>query len=521
MASLDSETPIDSLPEEVLCMIFDRLNLRNVKTASLTCRRWHDIIFSSAYVNRFKLEIRFEWSTIAEKCAEWSPRQMKKMIDTLKHTQRFHRNMSLRISHTLTDNDFQAFWECFHPRVTEHINSLQLDIMSCSSQLAILAILNGITLMPKLRSLSFDNCSSPYYNLPILRNATINHLKMRDLCVFPFDMPELQSFEGPASALAQPNQPLVYNNLKHITITELLMFYRTIPTRWAHVHMPEIQSFQGPLYALAQLDTIAQPKVFAKLKRVTLTDCLMRFENKSSLHRLARVETLHLSIDAINDWFLPAVCEACPALQHLYFDYPWLDIYPATLRQLSKFVNLRHLVISSIETSYTLAVGFDYGLSQLTQLELLDLGSHILQDPSLKHLPKSIRSLTVHITSANEASVIETITGTLTQLKKLRLIYPGRQPFSAPAATLIVDKQTLKLLHLLAQLEVLVFDNVKFTESAFLDMEAPMHQMRELLFVRCDLDRNHIRGCREMFPNLKKIVFRRKLQTYYFSNQIQ
>ncbi|ETN62584.1 hypothetical protein AND_005720 [Anopheles darlingi] len=384
MASLDSETPIDSLPEEVLCMIFDRLNLRNVKTASLTCRKWHDIIFSSAYVNRFKLEIRFEWSTIAEKCAEWSPRQMKKMIDTLKHTQRFHRNMSLRISHTLTDNDFQAFWECLHPRVTEHINSLQLDIMSCSSQSAILAILNGITLMPKLRSLSFDNCSSPYYNLPILRNATVNHLKMHDLCVFPFDMPELQSFEGPASALAQPNQPLVYNNLKHITITELLMFYRTIPTRWAHVHMPEIQSFQGPLYALTQLDTIAQPKVFAKLKRVTLTDCLMRFENQSSLHRLARVETLHLSIDAINDWFLPAVCEACPALKHLYFDCPWLDIYPATLRQLSKFVNLRHLVISSIETSYTLAVGFDYGLSQLTQLELLDLGSYVFAGPKLK-----------------------------------------------------------------------------------------------------------------------------------------
>uniref|UniRef100_A0A182FZ81 F-box domain-containing protein n=2 Tax=Anopheles albimanus TaxID=7167 RepID=A0A182FZ81_ANOAL len=44
---------INSLPEELLCMVFDRVCLYTVKTASLVCRKWNEILFSGTYANRF------------------------------------------------------------------------------------------------------------------------------------------------------------------------------------------------------------------------------------------------------------------------------------------------------------------------------------------------------------------------------------------------------------------------------------------------------------------------------------
>ncbi|XP_049544289.1 uncharacterized protein LOC125956447 isoform X2 [Anopheles darlingi] len=52
-----AKTTIHSLPEEVMCMIFDWLDIYGVKFASLTCHRWNNIIFMSNYVSRFKLKL--------------------------------------------------------------------------------------------------------------------------------------------------------------------------------------------------------------------------------------------------------------------------------------------------------------------------------------------------------------------------------------------------------------------------------------------------------------------------------
>ncbi|XP_050089912.1 uncharacterized protein LOC126574029 [Anopheles aquasalis] len=423
--------------------------------------------------------------------------------------------MHLTLSRTGTDDDFQVFWKYLHPKLTAHLCSLVLELRSCYSKSAISTIFDAITQMPKLQSLSIDKCSAPSYNFPIVKSATVKHLEMDDTFI-SFDMPELESFVGPLPALAQPNQPLVYSNLKRVTLTHssVELQDKSLIERLARVQMPELQSFEGMLQALALLDNIAESRMFTKLKRVTITARRLRLEDKSMLHRLAHVETLILAIFSIDDWVLPAICDACPALRQLYFVWDQFNIKPTTLGQLSKFVNLRELIFNSMYMNHRLPLDFDFGLSQLTQLELLNLGSDVLEARSLMRLSKSIRCLTVQIAYTNEERILKTITDSLPQLQKLRLNYS-----SYPRVA--VDKRTMMSLHHLKHLEVLVIENAKISESVFLDTEAPMPEMRELVFVNCELGRHRFRGWKRMFPNLEQIKIPRKLTPSYFSKDIK
>ncbi|XP_050091619.1 uncharacterized protein LOC126575115 [Anopheles aquasalis] len=56
------EDYINSLPDEILRIVFDRLELGSVKNASATCQRWHSIIFLSGYVCRFVFKVELSSS---------------------------------------------------------------------------------------------------------------------------------------------------------------------------------------------------------------------------------------------------------------------------------------------------------------------------------------------------------------------------------------------------------------------------------------------------------------------------
>uniref|UniRef100_A0A2M4CQJ3 F-box domain-containing protein n=1 Tax=Anopheles darlingi TaxID=43151 RepID=A0A2M4CQJ3_ANODA len=458
MGTLVTKPTIDALPEKVLCMIFDRLNRDNVKNASLTCRRWHDIIFCSDYINRLQLCISFDWPW---NDAARSREVMQKLNDSVKHTKRCYKKMRLVATETTTPvEDMQTIWRIIHPKVTNNLISLTLEITWFCSIPAMRVLSDWVKLMPKLQSLSVANDHEGVDNyMYTINSTTVKHMQSAGPYIFGF-------------------------------------------------HMPQLESFSGEMCILGQLD---EP---AKLKRVELYSGPNESKDRSILHPLAHVETLTMFF-SVEDWLLAAICDTCTELKHLYVAYRTGPlIRSTTLKRFSKLVNLRELVIRSISMQDMLPSDFDLGLSNLTKLELLDLGSDALEAPTLTRLPKSIRSLTVRINARNETKVIESITNTLPQLQKLRLMYP-EQP------RVQVAKRSMQSLQHLKRLEVLVFQNAKFGESLHLEIEAPLQKMRELLFVNCELDRNRLRGFRPIFPNLEELQFSSHLQIDYFTNQFK
>ncbi|XP_050097210.1 uncharacterized protein LOC126578565 [Anopheles aquasalis] len=91
MASLPNYT--DLLPNNVLCMVFDRLDIKNVKNASLVCKRWNDIIFRSAYIDRFG--IYFGMFGISDASSmSFDVETMLRKAKYLAHTDRRYRNFN-------------------------------------------------------------------------------------------------------------------------------------------------------------------------------------------------------------------------------------------------------------------------------------------------------------------------------------------------------------------------------------------------------------------------------------------
>ncbi|XP_035789691.1 uncharacterized protein LOC118465494 [Anopheles albimanus] len=336
MGSFASKPTIDSLPDELLCLIFDRMDLKTVQMASLTCRRWHDIIFSSDYIERFEFLISFDWSD-DENGAIRSKQVMENLKTSVRYTQRCYTKMSLYAADNGTPIcDIAKFWKLIHPKITENITSLELHFTWCCTIPAMRELSYEIKLLPKLRSLRVVNDHDGVYDYAYRINSkTVKHLEMIGPYLFEFHIPELESFVGPASALIELDR-------------------------------------------------------YPKLKHLTLWDGDWRSRDKTVFHGLKQVETLQLLVE-IEDSMLAAICDTCTTLKYLYVARPvGFDVNSISLQRLSKLRNLRELVFDfDIDLPHSLPSDFDLGLSKLTQLELLNLGSSVLEAPTLRRLPKS------------------------------------------------------------------------------------------------------------------------------------
>ncbi|XP_050094965.1 uncharacterized protein LOC126577403 isoform X2 [Anopheles aquasalis] len=440
MTSPEWETRVDSLPEEMLCMIFNHLDLWSVKQVSLTCRRWHDIVFLSGYIKRFKFQIDFSWASNAKAGEAKHPEFLEELIGAVNHTQRSYRNMHF-IVRAYTDDAFPAIWKALHPKMTENVTSL-IVVMDKAGKSTFAAVSESISLIPKLRSLSLHYCSRINY-FTTLRHSSVQHLEIDQRRKFAFDMPELKSFVGPLDILQQ-----AWSNRQHRLLT--------------------------------------------KLKHVTLTyDCASKL---SVFDRLAALETLQIKTN-LDEKLIIAIGDACTSLKELCLHCGMCISDPTIFLRLSNLVNLRVLKFSDIMKRSHLR--FDIDLSKLTQLEVLCLGSTVVWEPtSLILLPESIRNLSIPVTVETEGNLIQIIVASLTQLQKLHLCYSDYMDRR-------VAKSTIKSLPHLKRLEELSFVNAEFSQSDFLNMEAPMPQLRTLRFKSCSS--NRLLGLEELFPNLKDV----------------
>uniref|UniRef100_A0A2M4AHG9 Putative lrr receptor-like serine/threonine-protein kinase n=1 Tax=Anopheles triannulatus TaxID=58253 RepID=A0A2M4AHG9_9DIPT len=451
MALIAYDHQANSLPDKVLCQIFNRLDLNSVKNASLTCRRWHNIVFFSEYVDRFRLRIDSlyrPWLHF-EREEGWGERVCQQLRHSVAHSERCYRHLRVIIGDDGM-RGFQSVWDSLVANVITNVLSLEVRIQEDATTSAVDAVIVTISRMPKLRSLSLVDCTDLHFDEerfpPTVRSKSVQHLKMHTNYRIWVDMPKLVSFDGPLCVLYPPyKSPLVLPKLQSVTLRE------------------NDDSFFGP----------------------------------PVMTRLMHVEVLRLKY-RVKDWLFMGICGECSALKELYLDSGLFLSDPGNIKHLSKLVHLRRLTLMSIDTKRD--VPFDFDLSKLTQLKQLNLPFTVLGPASLVSLPKTLRVLSLRIDNSNEESIIQYITANCPKLTKLRLVY-GDLTRGQPSSG------TLKALQLLTNLEVLVFVKASLAESFMVGSEAPMYRLRKLRFQNCRVDWNQFGGLQQMCPNLKLLEF--------------
>uniref|UniRef100_A0A2M4AVZ2 F-box domain-containing protein n=1 Tax=Anopheles triannulatus TaxID=58253 RepID=A0A2M4AVZ2_9DIPT len=450
MASKQNYTEL--LPTEVLCMVFDRLDGRNLKTASLCCKRWNNIIFHSDYIGRFYIHI----GVLSNAASKTNPIQsLLQRAKELAHTERRYRKFGFLVMQFM-EEVVTDLWKIIHPKHGDHIQMLELMFVAAPMDDLFALMIERIPSMPQLRFL-----------------FVMEGLLFRNLLLYP--------------EYNQKNIPLIRSE----SLEELEMNCKYKYT----VDMPRLKVFKGALSGLLPPDTgDAESLVLAKLRDLEVTVESWQPINQSVFRRMPNLVKIAWDIPVADDLFI-AMCVRCQSLTEAWFSNDVLISRRSIFDQLSKLTQLRLLSFYSIDIKLHQDVFLD--LSKLIHLEDLDLGYTHLMPISLLSLSKSIRKLGLHITARNEQDLMEIMAQNLTQLTELRLsCHP------AP-----ISSRALKALASLQQLEVLAFSHSQFTQSFFLGMDAPMPRVRTLGFHHCQLDTKQLLGLQDNFPNVKNPEF--------------
>ncbi|XP_049543281.1 uncharacterized protein LOC125955951 [Anopheles darlingi] len=233
------------LTHEVLCMVFDRLDLENVKNASLTCRRWNNIIFSSGYVDRFSLNLaimdlnvypepviseaeldhniinyRSTYDHLRGKkkilikrhfpCRVEPDKQnqiFKQLVEIITKTKRRYRHLCWDIDEFM-NRKFQTMWQAIHPKLTNNLATLEIYFTGASLLFVYDTLAEAIPLMPKLNELAL--LDEEYHAMVkqdrtlIFRSQTIERLTLNFDYRSSIEMPKLRFYEGAFNALHLP-----------------------------------------------------------------------------------------------------------------------------------------------------------------------------------------------------------------------------------------------------------------------------------------------------------------------------
>uniref|UniRef100_A0A2M4BLL8 F-box domain-containing protein n=1 Tax=Anopheles marajoara TaxID=58244 RepID=A0A2M4BLL8_9DIPT len=448
MALIACDHPANSLPDKVLCQIFNSLDLNSVKSASLTCRRWHNVVFFSEYVDRFRLRIDSPYRGLHFEREGWCKRKCQQR-HSVAHSERCYRHLRVIIGEDMMEG-FQSVWDSLVANVAANVLSLELSIREGFVMSAVDAVIATISRMPKLRSLTLEDSADLRFDEewfpPTVRSKSVQHLKMHTNYRILVDMPKLLSFDGPLCILYPP--------------------------------------YKSPL-------------VLSKLQSVTLRQNDAPLLGPPIMTRLMHVEVMRLKYRVKDSLFI-CICDECSALRELYLDSGLFFAAPDNIKHLSKLVRLRRLTLMSIETKRNVPFGFD--LSKLTQLIQLNLPFTVLGPAISFVLPKTLRVLSLRIDRTNEESIIRYITINCIKLMKLRLVY-GDLTRGQPSM------DALKALQFLTNLEVLVFVKASLSGSFTLGSEHPMNRLRKLRFQNCRADWSQFGSLQQMCPNLKQLEF--------------
>ncbi|XP_035786146.1 uncharacterized protein LOC118463594 [Anopheles albimanus] len=398
-----TEPLIYSLPDEVMELIFDRLYVCDIISASLTCHRWNNILFESTYISRFALRV------------------MAMNYQVVAKSQRCYRN----VNWVIREQRILSIWKKVYPKITNNLYSLNISMLKIKKATiasVVTLVAEALPQMTQLRSFVLIDCFD------------------QDT----FDLDITPTFRS--------------NSVRSLTIACNIK---------ARVDMPELRSFEGNLYALNTPDECTQPHALDNLKvliiRFNDLDEPLRLSTaatKSIIRRLTNIEKMVFET-LVEDEIFDAICENCTTLKEFAFDGGISYSNMLSLPNLTKLTNLRSVRISSL---YRLQPGqknsaLDW--SNLSQIEHLHLGADV--EEALK-LPKSLEKLEVVISNDSEENMIKTITSGAAHLKELKVVFSDCR--STMVYDYDQPLNLLRALSSLKQLEVLIFHGRRFSASS-------------------------------------------------------
>uniref|UniRef100_A0A182FYE9 F-box domain-containing protein n=1 Tax=Anopheles albimanus TaxID=7167 RepID=A0A182FYE9_ANOAL len=189
----------DELPYEILCLIFDRLDLSSLKCASLTCHRWCEIIFSGRYIKRFTLYVPLVRWPVHVKDGLSSPFRRhgedagdsKRLIllKAVKRSNRVYRNLTLELEDRSDCNRSATgtLYALLQPHRLEQLVSLRIVLKQEASQLLEMVV-KTIPKMSQLHDLLLNGCCSSS-TLHRLHSDSVRRLELDTIVPQQLEMP--------------------------------------------------------------------------------------------------------------------------------------------------------------------------------------------------------------------------------------------------------------------------------------------------------------------------------------------
>ncbi|XP_050091809.1 uncharacterized protein LOC126575247 [Anopheles aquasalis] len=355
----------DELPFEILCLIFDRLDLLSLKCASLTCRRWCEIIFSGGYIKRFTLYVSLVRWPVHVKDGHTSPFRRhgedagdsKRLIllKAVKRSNRVYRNLTLELEDRSDCNRSATGTLCalLEPHRLEQLVSLRITLKQEAIQLLEMVV-KTIPAMSQLRDLRLNGCFSSS-TLLRLYSDTVRYLELDTIVPQQLEMPRLHCLNMQINRSAPYYAPARNEDLLYLlmldSVKELKLTIRSGPIRETH----------RPIYT-------------------------QRF-----YRRLASLETLTLTENSTPENTFVAICDTCTSLTVLSISSLQI-IGSRVLQQLSRLSNLRELRLETIVTPYPVS----FASFNLPNLESLTVGCTLLMPDTVVMLPPSLRKLVLY-----------------------------------------------------------------------------------------------------------------------------
>ncbi|XP_050092952.1 uncharacterized protein LOC126575976 [Anopheles aquasalis] len=359
------ETTINSLPDEVMCMIFDRLPIRDVIRSSVTCRRWNGIIFRSNYDFRIALKVMASnWRVVTK-------------------SQRCYRHVVWKVR----DQAIPSTWKTIYRKFMNNLTSLEIvftdKVKKKSIASLVTLIAEAIPQMTKLRSLQLiDICEQDHQGITAtLRSNSIRSLTF--MCKFKVwvDMPQLESFEGYLYALNTPDECTHSHALDKLK--ELIV------ERDAEEPLP--------------LSTAAIIHIIRRLKNIEKM----------------------IWYNAIEERIFIAICELCSKLKEFTFKAPMSHCNVFNMSNLKKLTHLRSLGICGLLSEQDSALD----CTSLTQIEHLHLGFIIGGDVKIPKSIKKLEVNINHYTEERMIKTIISGAAHLKVLKVTFGGYRGNQVY--------------------------------------------------------------------------------------------
>ncbi|XP_035904146.1 uncharacterized protein LOC118508451 [Anopheles stephensi] len=395
MEKEETISPIQQLPYEVLCKIFDFLDINSVKQCSRTCRRWQETIFSDYYIKRFKMSISL-------------PLCRNEEMQTLKQSNRLYCNVNLRLCSStapcVNGAIFNGIYTIFCYPKLEQLVTLKVAIPTVQHN-AKRMLTDAIKHMKHLRELHIDSSTGS-----LIESNQMDRIQILS-----------QSIQ---SLVAQAILPTIVKAPKLTSLRVVIYTHQTVPVHnekmFYSCRLPNLQDLE-----------LEKKSNGSFASRLNVNHVLTFFSNLKSL------QTLRLKNERTCGYLFKAICEHCINLKELFVASLHI-VETSTLRNLSNLANLRHLTFEHIECLEPVP----FRAVQLPNLESLAIGSF----PILPETLSAFRCAT-KITMLGKNMTPDLITAIATNMPNLKHI--GLKHFSAA---------TLQLLHLFVVAEVLTVE---------------------------------------------------------------